>query len=179
MGNAPNLLSLQVEGLHLPSWLVPKAGSLLPASFPLLSRRKPKQQIHGINTVSLPWNLAKWNAKGWKGTEGAWVGLNYMETLAMKIKPDPCWGLKSFIKFSSCFPFHTLCFVCLTLWLHGSYGIGSKAIPQKKVSWALWCPSLSQTQETLEISIANLSVWDFQPDSQTKEVWSDVWASSI
>lgn len=140
MGNTPNLLSLQVEGLHLPSWLVPKAGSLLPASTPHLSWQKPKQHIHGINFVSLCWNLAEWNVRGWKGTEGAWVGLRYMGTLAMKIKPDPCWGLKSFVKFPSCFLFHVLCFVCLILWLHGSYGIGSKAIPQKKVNRACGVP---------------------------------------
>lgn len=33
-GNTLNLLSLQVESHHLPRWLVPKAGSLLPASVP-------------------------------------------------------------------------------------------------------------------------------------------------
>lgn len=135
-GKHTNLPSLQVEGLHLPNWLVPKAGSLLPASTPQMSWQMPKQHIYGISSVSLRCNLAEWNVTRWKGTGEAWVGLNYTRTLAMKIKPDPRGGLKSFFKFPSCFLFHILCFVCLILWLHGSCGIGSKAIPQKKVNWA-------------------------------------------
>lgn len=161
MGNTPNLLSLQVEGLHLPSWLVPKAGSLLPASVPRLSWQKPKQQIYGINSVSLCWNLAEWNVRGWKGAEGAWVGLSYMGTLTMKIKPDPCWGLKSFIKFPSCFHFHALCFVCLILWLHGSCGIGSKAIPQKKVNRACgvlhWAKPKKHWKYPLPVRVCEIS----------------------
>lgn len=64
----------------------------------------------------------------------------------------------------------------LTSWFLWNQKLGNTAEESEP---SLWCLSLSQTQETLEISIASLSLWDFQPDSQTKEVWSDVWASSV
>lgn len=178
MGNTPNLLSLQVEGLHLPSWLVPKTGSLLPTRVPHMSWQKSKH-MYGIGSASLRWNLVKQSVRGWQGTglEGGEPELvwNTWPYLPWKSKqPDPLWGL--LIKFPSCFPFHVLCFVCLILWLHGSYGIGSRATPQKKVNWDCGIPDWAKPQKQWKYPLP-APVWDFQPDSQTKEVWSDVWAS--
>lgn len=78
---------------------------------------------------------------------GAWVRLKYTRTFDVKIKPDPCWGLKSFIKFPSCFPSHALCFVCLILWLHGSHEIGSKAVLPTKAGWAFCVPDWAKPKK--------------------------------
>ena len=116
MGKTPNLLSLQVESLHLPSWLVPKTGSLLPTRVPRMTWKKSKH-ISGIGSASLHWNLNEWSVRGWQGMalggrelELVWNTWPYMPWKSNQ--PDPHWGL--FTKVPSCFPFHALCFVCLS-----------------------------------------------------------------
>lgn len=110
------------------------------------SWQKPKQQTYGLSFVSLRWNLAE-RSRRWEGAGGAGAGLNRTRTLAMKIKPDPRRESRSLFRFSPCFLFHALCFMCLILWLHGSCGIGSKAIPQKKVNRACGVPDRAKPKK--------------------------------
>lgn len=126
----------------LPSWSVPKAGSLLPASAPQESLQTPEQQPHGLSALYLCDEILPsgiWvDEKDLEVPASVWT--TYMRTLAMKTKPDPRWRLKALVKCPSCFLFHALCFVCLILWLHDACGIGSEEIPQEKVKRACGVP---------------------------------------
>lgn len=107
--------------------------------------------------------------------KGAWVGLKYMTIHAMKIKPTRS-SLRVVHQSPFLFSFSCSLFCLPFLWLHGSYGIRSQATPQKKVNWDCGIPDWAKPQKQCKYPLP-APVWDFQPDSQTKEVWSDVWAS--
>lgn len=145
----------QLHGKHATSWTSSSAGLLGSKSRLAVacqcSSYEPKEAkttnvwhrlcISALKSCRMECEEVEWNR------EGAWFGLNCMRTLAVKIKPDLRWGLKSFIKFPSCFPSRALCFVCLILWLDGSWGIGSKAIPQKKMNWACGVPDRAKPKK--------------------------------
>lgn len=144
MGNTPNLLSLQVEDLHLPSRLVPKAGSLLPASVPHMSWQKPSNTF----MASAPYLCIGISFSGVWGDEKEQGSLSWSElhdNTRHENQTRSRWGL--LVKFPSCFPFHALCFVSLILWPHGSHGIGSQATPQKKANQACGVPDWARPRK--------------------------------
>ena len=146
------------------SWLVPRAGSPLPASAPRSSSsRQSRSRTDGLGShlCSEIWPSGMWGDEKDRG-RSSWS--NYTRTLAMKIKPDPCWRLKSFVRFPSCFLFHSLCFVCLILWLHGYCGIGSKEIPQKKVKRACGVPDGAKPKKH----------WKYPPPARGCEISSPI-----
>lgn len=162
MGKTPNLLSLQVEGLHLPSWLVPNTGSLLPTRIPRMSWQKSKH-IYGIGSASLRWNLVEQSMRGWQGTglrvrgRGAWVGLKYMTTLAMKIKPTRS-SLRVVHQIPFLFSFSCSLFCLpdsLTTWFLWNRKSSNTT---EESELRLWHPWLSQTPETVEIFTASPSL---------------------
>lgn len=117
--------------------------------------------------------------EGMKRNGAAWVALNLREDTCHENKTRSSLRVQVVHQIPFLF-FLFMTWFCLpdllTSWFLWNRKSGNAT---EESELCLWCCCPSQTQETLEISTASLSLWDFQPDSQTKMVWSDVWASLV
>lgn len=148
MGNTPNLLSLQVEGLHLPSRLVPKAGSLSPASVPHMSWQKPSNTF----MASAPHLCIGISFSGVWGDEKEQGSLSWSElhdNTRHENQTRSSLGVARQIPFLFSFSCSLFCFPDpLTAWLSWNRKSGNTT---EESELSLWCPWLSQTPETVEI----------------------------